>query len=117
VILVNLDAVDLLIAPNFIAVICCSRSRDSSVDPIATGYALDGLGSISGRRKSFLYSTVSTGAQGPTQPPIQRVPGIFPPGVKRKAYEADHSPPSVAEVQSGGVNLHSPTRLHGVVLN
>jgi hypothetical protein len=29
-----------------------------------------------------------------TQPPIQRVPGAFSPGVKRKGREADPSPPT-----------------------
>jgi hypothetical protein len=39
---------------------------------------------------------------GPTQPPIQRVPGPLSPGVKMPVREADHSPPSSAEVKNGG---------------
>jgi hypothetical protein len=31
---------------------------------------------------------------GPTQPPIQWVPRVLSPGVKRLGREADHSPPS-----------------------
>jgi hypothetical protein len=36
---------------------------------------------------------------GPTQPPIQWVPGDLSLGVKRPGREADHSPPSSAEVK------------------
>jgi hypothetical protein len=36
----------------------------------------------------------------PTQPPIQWVPGVLSLGVKRSAREADHSPPSCAEVKN-----------------
>jgi hypothetical protein len=38
--------------------------------------------------------------------------------VKRLAREADHSPPSIAEVKECvEIYLHSPIRLHGVVLS
>jgi hypothetical protein len=37
---------------------------------------------------------------GPTQPPIQWVLGAFSPGVKRQGREADHSPPTGAEVKT-----------------
>jgi hypothetical protein len=44
-------------------------------------------------------SSVSRPALGPTQPPVQWVPGILTPGVKtRLGRDADHSPPSSAEV-------------------
>jgi hypothetical protein len=36
---------------------------------------------------------------GPTQPPIQWVPGALSLGVKRPEREADHTPPSSAEVK------------------
>jgi hypothetical protein len=41
------------------------------------------------------------------------------PGLKRQESEADHSPPSSAEVKNGGdiSPPHPPTRLHGAVLN
>jgi len=42
----------------------------------------------------FQYET----ALGPTQPPIQWVPRALSLGVKRPGREADHSPPSSAEV-------------------
>jgi hypothetical protein len=44
-------------------------------------------------------------ALGPTQPPIQWVPGVLSLGAKRPGREADHSPPSSAE---------SKECLHGV---
>jgi len=37
-------------------------------------------------------------ALGPTQPPIHWAPGALSLGVKRPRREADHSPPSRAEV-------------------
>jgi len=46
----------------------------------------------------FLFTTASRTALGPTQPPIQWVPGVLSLGVKRPGREADHSPPSSAEV-------------------
>jgi hypothetical protein len=39
-------------------------------------------------------------------------------GVKRPGCEADHSPPSSAEVKECvELYLHSPVRLHGIVLS
>jgi hypothetical protein len=46
---------------------------------------------------------------GPTQPPIQWVWGALSLGVKRPGREADHSPPSSAEVKECvELYLHSP---------
>jgi hypothetical protein len=50
--------------------------------------------------ENFLFTTASRTALGPTQPPIQRVPGALSLGVKRPGCEADHSPPSSAEVKN-----------------
>jgi hypothetical protein len=47
----------------------------------------------------FLLTTASITALGPTQPPIQWVPGALSVGVKRPGREEDHSPPTTAEVK------------------
>jgi hypothetical protein len=47
----------------------------------------------------FLFPTASRTALGPTQPPMQWVPGTLSLGVNRPGREADHSPPSSAEVK------------------
>jgi hypothetical protein len=71
-------------------------SRDSSVG-IATVYRLDnqaGGSSSPDKVKNFHFSISSRPALGSTQPPIKWVPGI-----KRQGREADHSPPTSAEVK------------------
>jgi hypothetical protein len=66
----------------------------------------------------FLFTTASRTALWPTQPPAQWVAGAFSLGVKRPEREANHSPPSSAEVKEWvELYLHSPIRLHGVVLS
>jgi hypothetical protein len=46
-------------------------------------------------------SSVSRPALGPTQPPVQWLPGVLYPGVKaRPGRDADHPPPSSAEVEN-----------------
>jgi hypothetical protein len=47
-----------------------------------------------------LFSTSSRPALGPTQPPTQWVPGAISLGAKRPGREADHSPPTSAEVNN-----------------
>jgi hypothetical protein len=59
-----------------------------------------GRSSSPGRVKNFLSSTSSKPALGPTQHPIQWVPGVLSPGLKRPGREADHSPPTSAEVKN-----------------
>jgi hypothetical protein len=78
------------------------KSRDSSVG-ITLGYkglTIGVLGFDSRRELGiFLFTTVSKTALGPTQPPIQWVLGALSLGQKRPGREADHSPPSSAEVK------------------
>jgi hypothetical protein len=51
--------------------------------------------------KDFSSILVSRPALGPTQPPVQGVPGVLSPGVKaRPGRDADHSPPSSTEVEN-----------------
>jgi hypothetical protein len=64
----------------------------------------------------FLFTTASRTALGPTQPPIQWVPGALSLGLKRQGREADHSPPSSAEVKEAWSYTSTPLiRLYGVV--
>jgi hypothetical protein len=68
-------------------------------------------------KEIYLIPTASRPALGPTQLPIQMVPGTSSPGVKRPAREADHSTPSSADVTKSGAVPPLPESLHGVVLN
>jgi hypothetical protein len=77
-----------------------------------------GQSSSPGRVKNFLFCTSSRPALGPTQPPIQRVPGAVSSRVKRPEREVDHSPPTSAEVKKMWIykSIHSIC-LQGVLLN
>jgi hypothetical protein len=72
------------------------KSRNSSVG-IALGYGLNDRGS----RVRFPagVGNFSRTALGLTQPPIHWVPEALSLEVKRPGSEADHSPPSSAEVK------------------
>jgi hypothetical protein len=85
----------------------------------ATGWTIGVLGFEFWRVLGiFLFTVASRTALGPTQPPIQWVPGALSLGVKRLGREADHSPSSSAEVKECvELHLHSPIRLHGVALS
>jgi hypothetical protein len=72
-----------------------SRSHDSSVD-ITTGYGLDGRGSIAGKGKTSLLHSVQTDSGALPAWYQMGNGGTFP------GSEADHSPPSRAEVKNGG---------------
>jgi hypothetical protein len=78
-----------------ISLIDVNESRDSSAlgDGVLRFDSQRGLG-------IFLFTTASRTALGPTQSPIQGVPGALSLGVKRPMREADYSPPSSAEVKN-----------------
>jgi hypothetical protein len=61
-----------------------------------------------GMVKNFLSSTSSTPALGPTQPPIQWLPGTLSPGVKQPKREADRSPPTSTEVKKMWIYISTP---------
>jgi hypothetical protein len=76
-----------------------NESRDSAVG-IANGYGLDDRGvRVRVPVGSRIFSISSRPALGSTQPPIQRVLGALSLRVKRQGREADHSPPTSAEVK------------------
>ena len=80
--------------------------RDSSVG-IKTRYGLDGPGIETRWGRDFPYP--SRPALGPTHPPVQWVPGLYP-GVKRQGRGADHPPPSNCRGQERvGLYLYSPS--------
>jgi hypothetical protein len=56
----------------------------------------------------FLFYTMSILALRPTQAPIQWIAGVLSLGVKRPRREADHSPPSSAEITMYGAILPLP---------
>jgi hypothetical protein len=56
-----------------------------------------------GRSKILLFTVASRPALGHNQPPFQWVSRAVSSGVKRQGLEADHSPPSSAEVNGGQV--------------
>jgi hypothetical protein len=65
----------------------------------ATGSTIGVLGFDSRRELGILFTTASRTDLGPTQPPIQCVPGFLSLEVKRSGGEVDHSPPSSADVK------------------
>jgi hypothetical protein len=82
-----------------------------SVVGIETGYGLDcqgGLSSSRDRVKIFLFYRSSRPALGPTPPSIQWAPGVLSQGVKRSRREADHSPPTSAEVKKIWIYTSTP---------
>jgi hypothetical protein len=66
----------------------------------------------------ILFTTASKTALGPTQSPIRWILGALSLGLKQPWREADHSPPSSAEVKECMELTPVPLiRLHGVVLS
>ena len=80
-------------------------TRDSSVG-IAAYYGLDGRGFESRWGRDFPHLSIP--ALGPTQPPVQWVPGISR-GLKRPGCGLDYPPPPTAEVKERvDLYLYSP---------
>jgi hypothetical protein len=84
-------------APGFENLFVYIRTRDS--DWLRAGWPT-GRRLSPGKGKNFLFSTSFRPVLGPTQPHIQWVPGVLLQRVKRQEREADHSPPTSAEVKN-----------------
>jgi hypothetical protein len=80
------------------------REPGSSVG-ITNDYGLDGPGIESRWGREFSHT--SSPAPGPTQPPVQWIPG-FSPGVKLPGRGANHPPTYSADVKKG----YSSTSIH-----
>jgi hypothetical protein len=76
-----------------------------------------GRSSSPGRVKNCLSSMSSRPALGPTQPPIQWIPEALSQRIMRPEREAEHSPPTSAEVTKAGICASALPCLHGLVLN
>jgi len=77
-----------------------NRLTREDVHLTCTNISCDNL-STPGRCKDFLlFTTASRPVLGPTQPPIEWIPGCLSLGVKRPGHEADYTPPSSAKVKS-----------------
>jgi hypothetical protein len=89
--------------PNFLwaHIICVSRYSDG------LHFGRPGFDSRQGQ-EIVLLSLASGTTLGPTQPPIQWVPGAVSPWVKRSGHEANNSPSSSGEVKNGGAVLPYP---------
>jgi hypothetical protein len=61
-----------------------------------------------GRDKNFLFSVSSRPVLGPTHPPLRRVPEVLFSGVKWTNREADHLPPTNAEIKKTWIYTSTP---------
>jgi hypothetical protein len=91
-----------------------SVCQDSSVD-IMSGYRLDSPDLTPGSARVLL--SMSRMALEPTQPPNKCVLGALSPEEKLQGREADHSPPSSAEVKNGVAIPPLPLMSSDTVLN
>jgi hypothetical protein len=73
---------------------------EQSVQWLATGWTTEGSEFVCRWGKNFLFSKSSRLALWFIQPPIQWVPGALSSGLKQQEREADHSPPTSAEVET-----------------
>jgi hypothetical protein len=57
---------------------------------------------------SRIFSTSFIPALRATQPPVQCVPEALSPGLKQPGHEAEHSPPTSAEVKKNWIYKATP---------
>jgi hypothetical protein len=85
-----------------VCVCACRQQKESTIKLDTWGEILTAILAV-----DFTASRMSLGL---TQPPIHWVPGALTLGVKRPGCEADHSPPSSAEIKECvELYLHSPS--------
>jgi hypothetical protein len=58
--------------------------------------------------KNFHFFIMSRRALGPTQSPMQWLPGFISLGVKRLGREADHSRPTGTEMKNSWISTSTP---------
>jgi hypothetical protein len=75
---------------------------------LATCWMAEGSVLEFGWGQAFLPSTSSRPVLGPTQPHIHWVRRGFPPEVKRPRREAEHAPPTFAEVNNTWISTSTP---------
>jgi hypothetical protein len=101
--------------------ITCSIREPGHLNGTALGYGMDDRGRGFESRQGlgiFLFTTASSSALGPTEPPIQWVPGALSLEVKRPGCEADYSPHLVPRSKNmWSYTSTPPIRPHGVVLS
>jgi hypothetical protein len=75
------------------------------------------LHSRSGNIFFSLFHSVQRDSGAPTQPSTQWVQASISQGVKCLMDDANHSPPTTAEIKEDRARTPPPIRLHGVMLN
>jgi hypothetical protein len=76
----------------------CARPRAEIVQSVlSVGHGLDNRGTVV---RFPPFSKASKQPLGPTEPPIQWLPGALPPELKQPTNEADRSLPSTVEVKN-----------------
>jgi hypothetical protein len=66
---------------------------------------------------NFKFTISSTHSLGPTQPPVWWLSGTLSLGLKGPEFEADHQPPTTAEVKTTSIyRCTAPIRINGLAI-
>jgi hypothetical protein len=91
--------------------IITQKEQPGSAVGIVTDYGLDDRGvgvRVPVGSRILFFHVIKKQALGLMQPPIQWVPGAFSLGLKRPGREADHLPPTSAEVKKTWMYTSTP---------